>query len=169
MIDNSLWQKCVDFHGHACPGLAIGYKAAILAKEILNIQDVNDDEDIVCVSETDACGIDAFQVIFKATVGSGSMRIDYKGKNAFSVYDRKSNKSIRLVWKADINLSNREEKMNKILLLPSSDLFDIKDTKGDFPARAKIHKSIICNKCNEITAENAITNIDDKYYCKECI
>lgn len=169
MIDNSLWQKCVDFHGHACPGLAIGYKAAILAKEILNIQDVNDDEDIVCVSETDACGIDAFQVIFKATVGSGSMRIDYKGKNAFSVYDRKSNKSIRLVWKADINLSNREEKMNKILLLPSSDLFDVKDTKGDFPARAKIYKSIICNKCNEITAENAITNIDDKYYCKECI
>ncbi len=169
MENNNLWQKCVDFHGHACPGLAIGYKAAILAKEVLKIQDINDDEDIVCVSETDACGIDAFQVIFKSTVGSGSMRIDYKGKHAFSIYDRKSSKSIRLVWKVDIISSTKEEKMNKILSLPSSDLFDIKDTKGDFPARAKIFKSIHCDKCNEITAENAIVNIGDKYYCKECI
>lgn len=168
MEDNILWNKCVDFHGHACPGLAIGYKAAILAKEILQISDVNDDEDIVCVSETDACGVDAFQVIFKATVGSGSTRITYKGKNAFSVYDRQSGKSVRLVWKSDIVSDSKEEKMNKILNTSSDNLFLIKETKGDFPARAKIYKSYRCSICDEITAENAISNINGKFLCIDC-
>ena len=28
-----LWKKCVEFHGHECPGLAIGYRAAMAASE----------------------------------------------------------------------------------------------------------------------------------------
>lgn len=26
----SSWEKCVDFHGHVCPGLANGYKVALI-------------------------------------------------------------------------------------------------------------------------------------------
>ena len=26
-----LWNKCVEFHGHSCGGLTIGYKAALYA------------------------------------------------------------------------------------------------------------------------------------------
>ena len=32
-----LWNKCVDFHGHHCGGLRIGYAAAKYAMELLNI------------------------------------------------------------------------------------------------------------------------------------
>lgn len=28
---NDDWQRCVAFHGHVCPGLAIGYKAVQIA------------------------------------------------------------------------------------------------------------------------------------------
>ena len=29
------WETCVQFHGHACGGLTIGYKAACYAAELL--------------------------------------------------------------------------------------------------------------------------------------
>ena len=33
-----LWEKCVDFHGHRCGGLRIGYAAALYAMELLGIR-----------------------------------------------------------------------------------------------------------------------------------
>ena len=33
-----LWEKCVDFHGHRCGGLRIGYAAAKYAMDLLNIR-----------------------------------------------------------------------------------------------------------------------------------
>ena len=37
MIQQELWERCVAFHGHACPGLAIGYRAALYAAELLEL------------------------------------------------------------------------------------------------------------------------------------
>ena len=31
------WETCVQFHGHACGGLTIGYKAACYAAELLAV------------------------------------------------------------------------------------------------------------------------------------
>ena len=56
-----LWEKCVSFHGHRCGGLRIGYAAALYAMELLNIR-FSDNEQVVCISENDACGVDAIQV-----------------------------------------------------------------------------------------------------------
>ena len=33
------WEDCAQFHGHKCPGLAIGYRAAVLAMEKLGLSD----------------------------------------------------------------------------------------------------------------------------------
>ena len=33
------WKKCVEFHGHECGGLAIGYKAALYAEKLLEVYD----------------------------------------------------------------------------------------------------------------------------------
>ena len=57
----NLWEKCVSFHGHACGGLTIGYKAALYAIDLLGLS-FSEDEQIVCVSENDACGVDALVV-----------------------------------------------------------------------------------------------------------
>ena len=168
MTERDFWKKTVSFHGHECPGLAIGFKAALLAKELLQVDDHINDEDIVCVSETDACGIDAFQVILNATVGSGSMRLQYKGKNAFSVYNRKNGLSVRLVWKDDIKALSKSEKLKIILKTPAKELFSVKNTKGKFPERAMIYKSAPCVLCGELTAENALIDIDGKLYCWDC-
>ena len=69
--NKALWKKCVEFHGHECGGLTIGYKAALYAIELLKLElggggnagCLSADEEIVCISENDACGVDAIQVI----------------------------------------------------------------------------------------------------------
>ena len=52
------WERCKAFHGHECGGLTIGYKAALYAKELLDIK-FSEDEQLVCIAENDACGLDA--------------------------------------------------------------------------------------------------------------
>ncbi len=58
-MEDKLWEQVAVFHGHKCPGLAIGYKVSLLALKHLDIKDDINDEDIVCIAETDACGVDA--------------------------------------------------------------------------------------------------------------
>jgi formylmethanofuran dehydrogenase subunit E len=50
-----LVEKAVAFHGHYCPGLEIGYRAAVIAMRELRF-DRAEDEEIVAICETDACG-----------------------------------------------------------------------------------------------------------------
>ena len=77
-MKDKIWKKCVEFHGHECGGLTIGYKAALYAIELLEIKTedglcVSEDEQIVCISENDACGVDAIQVILGCSVGKGNL------------------------------------------------------------------------------------------------
>lgn len=65
--NKALWKKCVEFHGHECGGLTIGYKASLYAIALLglglggggNAGCLSADEEVVCISENDACGVDA--------------------------------------------------------------------------------------------------------------
>ena len=52
-----LWNKCTAFHGHACGGLALGFRAACYAMELLELN-FSRDEELVCIAENDACGIE---------------------------------------------------------------------------------------------------------------
>ena len=49
-LSSPLFKKCVQFHGHQCPGLAIGYRAARLAMELLGVGR-SKDEELVAVKE----------------------------------------------------------------------------------------------------------------------
>ena len=87
MTDKRSWQKCAEFHGHMCGGLAIGYQAARYAAELLG-RDFSSDEELVCVAENDACGVDAIQVMLGCSVGKGNLLFHMRGKEAYSFYDR---------------------------------------------------------------------------------
>lgn len=38
----------------------------------------------------------------------------------------------------------------------------------EFPSKANIYNSYICDKCGEKTAENAISMINNQYICYSC-
>ncbi len=44
MLNKELWDKCVAFHGHECPGLSIGYRAALYAAKLLDLRFSKDEE-----------------------------------------------------------------------------------------------------------------------------
>ena len=92
MNERELWEKCAAFHGHECGGLTIGYKAALYAIELLDLH-FSDDEQVVCITENDACGVDAIQVILGCSVGKGNLLFHLRGKQAFSFYNRTTGRS----------------------------------------------------------------------------
>ena len=81
------WQRCVDFHGHSCPGLAIGYRAVEAVIQLFGYVR-SADEEIVCVTENDACGVDAIQVLTGCSFGKGNLIYRDRGKQAFSFLNR---------------------------------------------------------------------------------
>jgi formylmethanofuran dehydrogenase subunit E len=86
------FKQCVEFHGHVCPGLAIGFQAARLLIKRLGVRKAPDEE-LVAMVETDACGADAIQVMTGCTFGKGNFIFRNHGKHAFSLVDRKKRRS----------------------------------------------------------------------------
>ena len=161
-----MWNKCVEFHGHECGGLAIGYQAALYARELLNIEK-SQDEDIVCITENDACGVDAIQVILGCSLGKGNLLIKMRGKQAFSIFNRRTGASVRLVLREMPELS-REERMEKLMRGDYHELFDVKEAVDTLPVKAKIFASYYCDNCGEKTSENYIRLQGDKKLCLDC-
>lgn len=158
------WEKCVAFHGHECGGLTIGYKAAQYATELLNLK-FSDDEQVVCISENDACGVDAIQVLLGCSVGKGNLLFHMTGKQAFSFYNRATGKSVRLV------LKEKPAGVDGFQYYQSQEpaqLFDVKETKIRLPERARIFDSYICECCGEKTGANWIRLEGGKKLCIDC-
>jgi formylmethanofuran dehydrogenase subunit E len=81
---SSDFTKFVEFHGHTCPGLGIGFQAARILMELLNVRKAPDEE-LLAIVETDACGADAIQVMTGCTFGKGNFVFKNYGKHAFSL------------------------------------------------------------------------------------
>ena len=167
MTEQQLWEKCVGFHGHECGGLTIGYKAALYAKELLNLI-FSEDEDVVCVAENDACGIDSIQVLLGCSVGKGNLLFHMTGKQAFSFYDRINGKSVRLVLKDRPTDIDRSNSLPYYQGLRPQEMFDIKETTIVLPERAMLFNSMKCSKCGETAAERYIRIEDGKPLCLDC-
>lgn len=166
-MDQKLWEKSVDFHGHHCPGLAIGVRASQEAIKALNIS-FSEDEDVVCITENDACGVDGVQVILGCSAGKGNLIFRNRGKQAFSFYNRNTGEKIRLVLKA-LPEMERDEMEAYILNEPdASKIFDFKIPSYELPERARIFQSVICEECGEKTAEHMIRLENGKKVCIDC-
>ena len=162
-----LWEKCVDFHGHRCGGLRIGYAAALYAMELLDIS-FSDNERVVCISENDACGVDAIQVMLGCSIGKGNLLFHMTGKQAFSFYDRASGKSVRLVLKPKPLDMTPEESQGYYFDRTPQQLFDAMPAKIALPTPAKIFDSYVCECCGEKTGANWIRIAGGRKLCLDC-
>lgn len=167
-MDKNLWNKCVEFHGHQCPGLAIGFRASEIAMDLLNV-DFSKDEEILCITENDACGVDAVQVITGCTFGKGNLIYKPTGKMGFTFINRTNNQSYRLVLKPIAKDMTKEERQEYILTGPREELYKIEQVKIDIPERARIFQTIICEKCNEGAPEHKIRLQEGKKLCLDCV
>ena len=161
------WEKCVAFHGHECGGMAIGYQASRYAMELLDLS-FSDDEQAVCISENDACGVDAIQVLLGCSVGKGNLLFHLRGKQAFSFYNRRTGKSVRLVLRPKPAGMSKGTSMAYYLSSDYRDLFDVKETTSPLPRTAMLFDSHPCECCGEITASHWLRLAGDRKLCLDC-
>ncbi len=88
----------VKFHGHHCPGLWIGIRAAEVCIDRIGAH--TEQNPVVCVVETDMCGVDAIQVLTGCTFGKGNLIHRDYGKNAFTFYSRAEEIGLRVLLKS---------------------------------------------------------------------
>ena len=162
-----LWEKAAAFHGHVCGGLTIGYKAALYAIELLGLT-FSPDEELVCIAENDACGCDAIQAILGCSVGKGNLLFHMTGKQAFSFYERKTGKSLRLVLRPSDRKMTRQESFAHYQSLAPKDMFDVKEAKLPLPKRAQLFESYVCEGCGEVTGAKWIRMENGKKLCVDC-
>jgi formylmethanofuran dehydrogenase subunit E len=185
--------KCVEFHGHMCPGLAIGFQAARTLMKRLGVRRAPDEE-LLAIVETDACGADAIQVMTGCTFGKGNFIFKNYGKHAFSLVDRKRGKAMRVclrpdAFKADpeyLSVSEKiqkdeasaeeigrfrqfqQERTQKILDADAESIFKIEEISPDMPPKARIMESGTCDFCGESTKKDLLRKIDGRRACIPC-
>lgn len=81
-----LLNQIQSFHGHLCPGLAIGIQASNIALREIGAHSA--DEEVIAVVETDMCAVDAVQFLTGCTFGKGNLIFRDYGKNAFTFIRR---------------------------------------------------------------------------------
>ncbi len=169
METQNLMKKAIEFHGHSCPGLAIG---VIAAKYVLDHgNDFSVDEELVAIVENDNCSVDGLQALLGITFGKGNLLYKDYGKNSFTIFNRTQNKAVRLSLKGDFfsgKESSREEMTAFLLELNPEDLFEIQKTDIPPPGYAQIRNSIICYNCGEATMDTRIKELDGVPLCLSC-
>ena len=192
MIPKDVIEQTIAFHGHSCPGLSIGIRAVELAvRELGRPEDI----EMVAVSETDMCGVDAIQFLTGCTYGKGNfLHRDY-GKMAFSFYDRKSGKGLRLLLDpgaragmdtemgelmvriadgkaTDADLERldalRAELKDRFMHMDLEEMFQITPLQCGPPRPAQILGSLVCESCGESVMESRTRRFSGKTLCIPC-
>ncbi len=172
-IDETKIQETISFHGHSCPGLAIGIRAAELA---LSRLDFRPGANMVCVTETDMCGVDGIQFLTGCTFGKGNLIHKDYGKAGFTFFDRDKSEGFRALFLDDAiqafepasGDSERDARTRAIMEADLADLFSVSSVAVPPVRPARILESIICKECKEKVMESRIRRFAGQDLCIPC-
>lgn len=166
-MNQKYWDKAKAFHGHECPGLAIGVKVCEAVQEKMGVSPAFDEE-LVCIAENDACGVDAVQALTGCTIGKGNLIYKGTGKQAFTFISRGTGKAMRFYLKAKNSGMERAEYQKYLLNAPIDELFECKEVDIALPERARMFSSIVCELCGEAASEHKMRLQEEKKVCLDC-
>lgn len=192
MIDEATLERVVEFHGHMCPGLAMGVQAAQIA--LREIGPHAKDEEVVAVVETDMCGVDAIQFLTGCTFGKGNFIHRDWGKNVYSFYRRSDGRAIRIAGRPDAWQRDSEHQQlfakvrtgmatdgekrrfqelhraqsRAVLERDPDSMFSVEEITGPPPRKARIHVTVTCARCGEGAMETRIRRLDGQELCPPC-
>ncbi|MGD8560946.1 MAG: FmdE family protein [Desulfarculaceae bacterium] len=173
LLPDSL-RQAAEFHGHLCPGLMIGWRAALAAAQALELSP-SPDEEVVAVVENDSCSVDAFQWLLSTTFGKGNLKWLDHGKQAFTVIDRKQNRAVRVYFRGDHlkdkrpdGSTDREAYMKALLSAPDEEILEVHQVEPLPPDPARIEPSLPCARCGEATQKSKTVSDGDRVLCRPC-
>ncbi len=187
MAYNPDLENLIEFHGHFCAGLAMGYR---VAKYIQKYYKKSEDEELVAIVYNNSCSVDAIQYLLGCTFGKGNLIFKNYGKHTYIFYSREHKKGIRISFKDEVieRMNGLKDELDKvpdekkeearkklkeeyrewILSLSDEELLNIKEVDIPEPKKAKIYMSLKCEECGEYFMEIMGRLIDGKVVCMEC-
>lgn len=161
-------KKASEFHGHTCPGLAIGVRVAELALEEI-FAGRSADEEVVAIVENDSCAVDAVQALTGCTFGKGNLIFRDYGKQVYTFIKRPSGEAVRISVKPVSLPAEKTQKIKAIMVAKKAELFKIRKFKViKPPCEARVFRSLECEKCGEKTMETRVRVILGKALCIPC-
>jgi len=183
-------RETIQFHGHLCPGLALGYRVAKAALRELDAERPGDEE-LVAVVENDSCAVDAVQFITGCTFGKGNLLFRDYGKHVYTFFNRRTGKGARISEDyrgfqndprypelkkrmdqgEDVAAEMQAFKMEKasaILAADESELMKITRATAPPPPEAKIRASVRCAVCGERFMESRGRERQGRIVCIPC-
>ncbi len=186
-------QEAIRFHGHVCPGLVMGYRAAKAAQTFLQVERP-EDEELVAIAESDGCGLDAVQFLLGCTLGKGNLIYRDHGKQAYTVICRKKERAVRVAARPGLfdrtpeqelafqkvmsgTASDEEtavfrafqkERVDQLLEASTEDIFTMTEVNAEVPGKARIFKSVTCEYCGEPVMEPRARIREGKVACLDC-
>ena len=186
------FEDTIKFHGHTCPGLAIGFRVAKLALKEFGMR--ARDEEMVAIVENNSCAVDAIQLMCGCTFGKGNLILRDYGKQVYTFIRRPDSEAVRIAVKWEpppedpateamwirysegdrspevtaVVQDRKARKMNSILAADDAELFNVKRIKVEMPDAARIYKSLTCTGCGEKVMEPRTRMVGDKLLCIPC-
>jgi formylmethanofuran dehydrogenase subunit E len=183
-------KRCIEFHGHLCPGLIYGYLVAKEGMRLLSLSR-SEDEEVVAISENDSCAVDALQVVLGTSVGKGNLILNNFGKNVYTILSRKKDSAFRFSRKtyyryegdnaaayeilekkiAGKTASKEEQQQHSIMksldLLRKdfSDVFATEKIIVPDQQYAQLAPSVPCSLCGEMTMATKLVDMGSQKNC----
>jgi formylmethanofuran dehydrogenase subunit E len=192
MLNQKTYEDVVRFHGHSCPGSALGFRVALEALKRLGAAHA-EDEEIVAIVENDSCSVDAIQVMTGCTFGKGNLIFKDVGKRVYTFCSRRTGDCVRIVenykqsesphlqelreavFGGKATEKQKEEwrdffrkSIDDILNAPADRVLSIAEAKTEIPPRACLFNSLICSRCGECVMETRAVKIGSGIYCADC-
>ncbi|KJS17724.1 MAG: formylmethanofuran dehydrogenase [Peptococcaceae bacterium BRH_c4b] len=193
-MEKTPWERAIEFHGHSCPGLAIGYRVAGVALTKLNELRAADEE-LVAIVENDACGVDAIMLLTGCTLGKGNLLYRDHGKQVYTFGSRNSNRALRIsvngaalhrhdpaaaelrkkVFGGAATAEEKEKfhglqaaRTDQILNMPEEKFCIAEEIDFKMPDKARIFNSVQCGSCGEYVMESRARVKEGHFVCIPC-
>ncbi len=183
------------FHGHKCPAMPLGLRAAAAAMNALGVERSRDKE-LLLISETGddhaaGCFVDGLMAVTGCTFGKGNIRKTAIGKMAFTLVDTVGKKAVRVQLKPeffgkmlqspfvqqrrqgvlpqDIPADITDPLVDGVMKRPEEEFLDISPV-FDFPfEKGKGHfDTDLCDSCGERVFTHKLQQVGGRKLCIPC-
>lgn len=196
MNDKDVLIKTFEFHGHICWASAIGARAGLAALRALGVSRAKTSADLHCIIEIGnnhgaQCFADGVQVSTGCTFGKYNIEKAGWGKLAFTLIDKKNEKSVRVSYKptrhkqiaesafmkkralgvppSEIPEEEAWEMVNVLWDAPQDEVLSIEEVKPHpWEDYGEIMGLKPCDSCGELVSVAYLRVVGEKHMCIPC-
>ena len=188
-------EMAMAFHGHKCPAMPLGYRAAQAAMRALGVKRAQDKE-LHVISETGkghaaGCFVDGIMAATGCTYGKSNIEKRYYNKMAFTLIDVKTGSSVRVRLKdkffgnmlnspfvaqrkqgvppQDISAEVSDPLVSKVLSMPETMFLEIGPRQPfELPRGKGCFDTDLCTDCGERVFVNKLIDTEAGRLCVPC-